>query len=56
MSQDVAKSYRIGAAEGEHSFYEGAKPSKLWLYNGSAPGPEIFATKGEILEASLRIT
>ncbi len=49
-SQDVAKSYRIGAAEGEHSFYEGAKPSKLWLYNGSAPGPAIFATKGEILE------
>ena len=51
-SKTAQKTYQITAKAGEHLFYHGAEKSKLWLYNQSAPGPQISAAKGEVSEVT----
>ncbi len=51
-SKTAQKTYQITAKAGDHLFYQGAEKSKLWLYNQSAPGPQISAAKGEVLEVT----
>lgn len=40
---------RLTAREAEQSLVDGAPPSTLWTYDGTAPGPTIRAAKGERL-------
>ena len=51
-SKTAQKTYKITVQAGEHLFYQVTEKSKLWLYNQSAPGPQISAVKGEVSEVT----